>query len=634
MREAKEGLEAIKAFLAFQSTYPDDPRASEALWLAALLNKEIASVEQSPNWESVRDFFRDLAITYPDAPQAPAAYLEVIAAHLKMHLYREALGYLNIFLEKYPQSAEFPNGIKEKARVLMKIGKISEARELCLAYLKKDEITFRELEWVMAEIYLEEGQLELTIQTADRLMGYFPDISQERLDAIRIKGLALLDGADSKARAEGRSLLFYFVNVSGSSGDTFEIMAKIAENYLRDGEETAARLLYKKIVESVSTDEYPKILSRFRLVWLVDRSIPDEQWSTYLTTAPSAEDTVYQNFLEGFYTDRAAQDARYGLLKRFEARGDSEQAYDLGQRYLQQGGGLFEAQILVVMEGILARKMQSLLDSQSYSDLYDLYKREYPVIRQAGKGRPLLLTGRALEGLGLLKQAALVYYRALALSLTDEEKSELYFRRAGIYLATGDLVASERLLKFMRRLYADHPRSGEIYALSGRLRERQNRMDDALLFYKFAIEKGGPPASLADALVNRIRLLLAQDRLDESVDLLTQADEKQWLLPESFQEIYAHLGKVAIRLENNEMARWAMESALSEGGDSGEQIQEIHLLLGDVYVKLGLVELGLKQYEMARNGDDSRLSTLARERIMQAGIEKSLVNVSGILEPK
>jgi len=93
-------LEAFKLFFSIHVKTPDDPRAESALWRAAHLKKEVFLLDETADWEELRDIYRRFINYYPKSTDIPEAYLNLGIAYYKMNYFREALTYFKLFMKK------------------------------------------------------------------------------------------------------------------------------------------------------------------------------------------------------------------------------------------------------------------------------------------------------------------------------------------------------------------------------------------------------------------------------------------------------------------------------------------------------------------------------------------------------
>ncbi|MBI4791873.1 MAG: hypothetical protein HY789_03880, partial [Deltaproteobacteria bacterium] len=348
--------------------------------------------------------------------------------------------------------------------------------------------------------------------------------------------------------------------------------------------------------------------------------------------ASSEADKVLHDVLDLQYDDPLSQDARFELVRRYWIRREYDQAYDMGKAYLRYETVAAEKkEVADIMGQILAMRMERLFQEKKYDAVYQLYKAEYPYVKLYRRGILLYLTGRALEEMGLYRQAGIIYYDAMVLELTDTEQLDLYIHRARIYLADNDINGASRLLKYMRKVYADKPAMGEICFLSGKLREKQKRDLDALHFYQLAVENPTFAEKKNQYAAEYLRLLFAQDKILEKAQILDTFQQEKWLPPGELQEWY---GKLAARYRRNndlEKATAAYLAALTAAmPQDTAAAQQLRLELGDVLLQAGNGKEALVHFRKAAAGPDDLVRKLAEQRVTQANIDRAMTDTEAV----
>ena len=95
---------AAQYFYTVFKRYPEDVNAPESLWNTALIRKKFAAKTKDADWERVRNLFRLYINYFPTEKNAADAYLELGKTYYFMRLYREAVSYFKLFLNRYPHS--------------------------------------------------------------------------------------------------------------------------------------------------------------------------------------------------------------------------------------------------------------------------------------------------------------------------------------------------------------------------------------------------------------------------------------------------------------------------------------------------------------------------------------------------
>jgi len=276
--------------------------------------------------------------------------------------------------------------------------------------------------------------------------------------------------------------------------------------------------------------------------------------------------------------------------------------------------------------------MEELLQKKDYEAVYYLYRDEHNTVTACENGRLLFLVGQALEAMALYDQAAVVYYRALGLKLTDPEKADLYFRRAEVYLAKKDWASANRLLAYLQENYKGKPEAGEIYYLSGRLSEEQGKYTEALAYYDKVTPPIAYPARKPAYAQGRLRMLFALEEYDEFLEALGQYKQDGWLAGEDLQDWYTRL---ADSLRHHDDKQAAIKIYLSAVGkdmpQEREEAQRVHLYLGDLFRIIGDKEKSRTFFKKAVAGPNSLWSKVARTKLNDVDINVLTDEVATVL---
>ncbi len=627
-REAGDIAEAAPLFARIYEDFPKSPQAEEAMWQAAILYKKLAETADIPNWERVRDLFRRYGTDYPDSPHGAEAYFEVGIAHYQMHFYREALIYFKLFEKRYPRSPIIPAARYWQARTLTAVGRLAEAINLYQEVVKnKDEsLQIKGLKG-LGEAYAANNDYRKALESYEKITSRFPNYYFKDLDLLINMGNAYLHVGKEE---EGRSQLFYYLNLTEVPQRRGEVLFEIAESFNRQGQAATAQKLYEKVLAEGTPGNRAVVLAKFRQAeYLDDPKHKLSTWQKKGDIKDPAGDKPYLNVLDAYQKEPIAQDARYGLFQRYLAREDSELAQEIGKGFLRSdtAGAKGERRKERIAE-ILRYLGEQLLAQEKYQDLYELYLAEYNHIKEAEDGRLLYLVGRALEALSLYKQASVVYYRALAWPLTEQDKLDLYYRRAEVYLILKDWQAADRLLTHLRKIYAEKKPVGEVYFLSGKYYEAQKKFDEALAMYGKAVEILTLPEKkpvYADAY---LRMLVALGKNDMLQSALTSFHEKEWLTGEDLQRWYVKMGDICRQLGNKPGAIKMYQNALQENmPQSGEVVQSAHFSLGDLYLEMREWEKSREHFQKAKEGEDPLKGKLADERLNQVAMKQQMAGM-------
>jgi tetratricopeptide (TPR) repeat protein len=627
--------------------FPETPEAEKALWKSIGLNNELAKAGER-DWEVLRNQYREYVSYYPGGKHVAQAYLgQGIALHY-MDYQREALTYFKLCIKRFPEEPLASEAKLWLAKVLTDVGKTDEAEEI-YNELATTVISRIKLRAVLgkAEILNSRGDYSAALKIYHDLNARNSNFFLDDIEALRIFGKTNIFAGNVE---RGQNQLIHYLNLSGDPMDRADVLFEIGESYWRQKKFQAAWKMYARVIEEGNENRRSVLFSHMRIAqYLDDPNRPRERWDKPSKLTDPEGDKPYLAVLDQFYNDPLAQEARDGLFWRFKARDDLKNMLDYGKNYLrlarlnegtadkQETGRVFLALV------------ETLLQKKKYKDLYDIYYSEYETVKDYPDGRLLYNVGRAMEALGLYEQAAVVYYRAMKWPLSPEDKIDLYYRRANVYLFMKDYEAAERLLTYLREIYKGKPEAGEIYSLSGRLREGQNKDREALEFYRKAVEETTSPdkaeLSSSSAQTKLMPLRYKKSSNASAAGRLALLLDGSAALPEiegyrkngylsgvDLQKMYASAGDILRKKGEYKKAAEIYGAALVEGlPTEGEVVQSVHLYLGDSLLAVQKREEGLKHYQEAAQGKDPLLKKMAQERLNQNDIEMGLskLNKSG-----
>lgn len=619
--KAGDPAKAASAYQRYYEKFREAEQAEEALWQAAQNLKQLALKSATPEWAKVRDIFRRYGADFPKAQRAAEAYYEVGYAHYRMRFYREARIYFKLFLARYPDSPLRDRARLAQADTLFALGKVAEALDIYknVAESGGEDIKAKAL-MGLGEIMAADKDPVGALKTFALLFEKYPDYHYRNPELLRKLGFVYLRVGREE---DARNSLFHYLNLAENPVDREEILFELGESYLRGGDGRTALKLYERVLEDGTREDRIAVMARFRRAEYMDNP---ERRTIKGQPAPDLTDPEgdkpFLAVIEAYPGDPITQDARRALFLRYQARNDAAAAADIGGSYLHHDKpGLaagkkenFSGKILLYLgEGFLARK--------EYDKLYQLYVAEYRQVSSLENGRFLYLVGQALEALSLLDQASAVYFRAQGLPLSDEDKADLYSRRAEVYLLRKNLAAANRLLCYVRDIYKDSEYLGEFHYLTGKLNEAQGEKKEALAWYVQATAAAPVPPKIKVYVEARLRMLATLGLYPEGLEVLSRARQKQWLGPEALQGWYKDFG--------DGLAKQGAPSAVGAylagvDGDMPKEskaAQQIHLQLGDLFRKRGEMEKGRGHLQKAQAGPDELLKKKAKTILNQIEID-------------
>ncbi len=509
-----------------------------------------------------------------------------------------------------------------QADTLSAVGRVAEALDIYkkVSESGNDDIKAQAL-MGLGEIMAANKDPVGALQAFATLFEKYPDYHYRHPELLRKLGFVYLRlGKEEDARKS----LFNYLNLADNPPDRREILFELGESYLRGGDGRTALKLYERVLEDGTREDRVAILARFRRAEFRD----NPEWRAAKgQPAPDLTDPEgdkpFLAVVEAYPGEPIAQDARRALFLRYQARNNTESAADIGGSYLRHDkpGPVFGKKenfsgkiLLYLGEGFLARK--------EYEKLYQLYVAEYRHVSTLDNGRFLYLVGQALEALSLLDQASVVYFRAQGLPLSDEDKADLYSRRAEVYLLQKNLAAADRLLRYVLDIYKESEYIGEFYYLTGKLNEAQGKKNEALVWYAKATTAAPVPTKIKVYVEARLRMLAALGLYPEGIEVLSRSRQNKWLVPEALQGWYREFGDGLA----GQGARAAIDAYLAGvDGDmpkDSKAAQQIHLQLGDLYRKGGEMEKSRGHLQKAQAGPDELLKKKAKTTLNQIEIDQ------------
>jgi tetratricopeptide (TPR) repeat protein len=159
----------------------------------------------------------------------------------------------------------------------------------------------------------------------------------------------------------------------------------------------------------------------------------------------------------------------------------------------------------------------------------------------------------------------------------------------------------------------------------------QGRPEDALAFYKMAVESGGQQERKGVYAAAYLEQLFVAQDLEPVADLIAMFHDQEWLPPQRIQYWYGPLGVELAKAGEKEAATAIAKRALADDlPATSPEVQPIHLHLGDLLVAQQRYPEAVVHYRLALAGEDERLAQLARTRLNEEQIRSIRVEVEGM----
>lgn len=625
LEKIEEGDEeaAVGLFYRLYRNYPTSPHAEDSLWQVVRYYKDEALTTRQ-GWERVRELSKAFASEFSDSSHSPDAYFNMGVALFHMGLYREADVRFKLFFKRFPDFQLSVEASCLYAKYLMETKRYDDADKIFQKLAGSEDVTTKKRGMFgLFEVLVERGKNVAAIKYYKGPLGEFPLFYVDYPEVVLLLGRVYSRLGDEE---HGREKLMHYLNLLDKPSERGEALFELGESYYRKGNDFAAQKFYLKVIDECEDDMRSVAMSRFRVAqFLDDPEKKATKWQRKGDLTDSSEDAPYLVLLERYANEPIAQEARYGLFLRYQAREDFLKALDVGKRYLKSASPeKTKSGEQSAAGNILLYCFQEFMKKKEFKDAYRLMT-EYGHIEKYPDGQLLYLTGQALEGLYLYDQAAVVYYRALRLSLSDEDKTDLYLRRANLYLTMKDFVSADRLLKHLYKIYRDKKIFGEICFLSGRLSEAQGNMKKASAFYSQAAELLTFPEKKNIYGESLLRALFSIKQHEAAAETLQTYKKEKWLDEDALQRWFGMLGDSYFERQELSKALLAYQVALAEDmPQEGKQSQKIRMHMGDVYCAEKKWEKCFDSLKMVKAGDDPVLQQLAEERLRQVEIDRTM----------
>ena len=613
--------------------YPDDIKGEPSLWQAAQMQKELARNAKYGDWNKVLNRFRRYINYYPKSPRTAEAYFEVGNTYQAMHYYREALAYLNVFMERYPDSPLMLQALRSYRNAILRAGDGDDAEKVFKGWQQSTKAIFQLMgESGIGNLKSKQGDYQGAAAIYQKILAAAPDHPVKDPEILYYAGVANLRLNKMEI---GREQLYHYLSLIGMVAERSEVLVELAESYFRVGEYQEAQKLYRQVIDEGEDNERAVMISKMRVTqYLDDAEITLPRWQGHNDLTDPEGDTPYLAVLEKNYRDPVAQDARFGMFKRYQARADLDKAYEVGRNFLRSATPEADNAVQRKQIGhILLSLVEELLKARRYQDIYGLYAAEYRHLKNFPSAKLHAMMGQAMEALNLYEPAAAFYYLALQWPMTEQEKADLYFRRANVYLAAKDYEALDRLLTYLRKIYKDKPEAGQVANYSAKLSAARGQIDQAHDFYDQDLKQPTFPEKRGKTADEALGLMVQKGRFDQAEAILAKgvADDG-WITPEAEQGWWLRIGNGWRGKGDLAKAREAYGKGVAQGlPTKGDAVQEIHLYLGDVLLARGEQKEGLSHYQaVAAAGGNPLWKKMATERLTQHDLEEEMATLKKV----
>jgi len=152
-------------------------------------------------------------------------------------------------------------------------------------------------------------------------------------------------------------------------------------------------------------------------------------------------------------------------------------------------------------------------------------------------------------------------------------------------------------------------------------------------FFQMAVESYPEDKRKVEYAENYLRLLFELGKTAEAKKALGRFKKESWLGPEKEIDWFMRLGDEYRAHKNFIQAIEIYQSVLTDTQPVNPSVfQSVHLHLGDALLKTGDEKTAFLHLEKAIAGNDTTIQGLARERLEQARIDKSLAELEPLLQ--
>jgi len=434
--------------------------------------------------------------------------------------------------------------------------------------------------------------------------------------------------------ARGRQELYHYLSLDLDITYKPVVLAALADSYYQAGDYQTAQTLFNQVIKNSEDGSREMLFAKLRLAQYKDSAaFKISKWDKPRDLSNPKGDKPYLAILDKYFTGPIVQDARYGLFVRYKARKDLEKAYEMGRSFLRNSVQPKDGTPDDKRVGkILLYLVREFLHKKQDQKIYNLYFVDYRHVKDFPDGRLLYMVGQALQGLKFYDQASVIYYRALRWPLSPQDKANLYFRRAQVYLLEKDYKSANRLLTYLRKLYKGTKTAGEIYFYSGKLAEAQGDKAGALTYFQMAVEDPSFIKKMPEYAGAAIRLALELGKGDKAYDLWRQAGQAGGVPPAAAQDWALRIGNAFRQAGSWDKAAEVYKAGLADGfPQKGRDAQLCNLYMGDSLFALGKKQQGSVYYQKAQAGEDAMIKQLAADRLRQNEISTQFTEMKKTL---
>ncbi len=229
---------AAQQFSYFINKYPNSKQIPDARYYLA------ESLFRTGDIANARIEYQALAVGFPDHPRAPEAWYMVGVCHERLNQPEEAIKAFETVKILYPKDPRAPQALVQAARIAIQHNQLSTARRILMEFLDRyvESAAYPEGKYLYGWLLLKENKFDQAVQTLQEARELAGD-SDLQADVLLKLGEAYAQlGLVQKARATYEALLKQFA----SQDDAFQALLKLVDYSMSQREyRTAASLIRK-----------------------------------------------------------------------------------------------------------------------------------------------------------------------------------------------------------------------------------------------------------------------------------------------------------------------------------------------------------------------------------------------------
>ena len=560
---------AIRILVTIIKEYPGSRHLERAYFLRAKSFHKMFEKDIFDHLTEVIKHYQDAMSRFPESVFVPDATVSIGNCHAKAKNYYEALAYYNLAYANYKTFLAAPEALYRRGQVFAVTGKTQEAiesfHEVERNYPETQFARFSKVK--RAKALYDTNSFKRSLGLLEEILDTEPDIVYESPDILLYFGYNYYElGKFGKAR----SVLSRTLNLYPDMESNHLVLARIADTYREQGEESKASELYNLVLREFPGSE-GSLVSMFRIATNMEKVgyaalFPRIGIEEVLSYERSAVD-IYKEVMEGYRDNPLSHLAELKLARKKNELKDYEGSFKTLKNILAKTSDpSLKEQIKVALraplEGIFEREYKAG-NSGKIANYYLQIKGELEP--EDIPKKLLLILGDAYRGLSLYEKAAATFESAKQF-YNIYPATLLYGLGESFYKMQRFEDARSALSDFVLK-YPDDRRASQAYYLVGNVMLMEKEHEKALETFQLAMQKGPDEpdqfkilVGMADVLNFKGSYYESSRALIKAVTLLEQGDTP--LFPGPY-EVYSKLSEVYINLGDDEQAVSTLRKALN-----------------------------------------------------------------------